>query len=282
MQHSKIILYQHFLNKIEKELGLKSTRIETKETGLLIEFDQIDKVLAFLFMISSEKMEASFIREGWLENAVDRINIWEDQWLQKPNIILSRLKAQIGTIDRVYARNTVIAQIDKKKFEVFVEENHLIGKARVKYKYGLFFEGKLIAVAGFSKGRNIGFDKNKIRSFEMVRFCNKSGTTVVGGLSKCLSHFIAEHQPEDIMTYVDKDWTEGNSFEQLGFLISDDTPPIEMWVKPDKFTGRTYRKRIENELNQSFSDETLYRNGYYKVYSAGNIKFNKTLVRSNN
>ncbi len=57
--------------------------------------------------------------------------------------------------------------------------------------------------------------KNPYRSYEMVRFANVTGVTVTGGLSKLIKAFAEEVKPDDIMTYVDREWSDGKATANL-------------------------------------------------------------------
>ena len=41
-------------------------------------------------------------------------------------------------------------------------------------------------------------------SFELLRFCNKLNTSVIGGASKLLSHFEKYQKPKQLTSYADR------------------------------------------------------------------------------
>jgi len=133
--------------------------------------------------------------------------VFEDWWIRKPNIIKSKISAILGINRRIFARNCEIRKINKIDANKFLDENHIYGSTASKHKIGLFYKDELVSVASFAGQRKFVSGK----SAEMLRFCNKNFTTVVGGLSKLLKSYIRDYKPDNIMTYVDVDWGLGKS-----------------------------------------------------------------------
>jgi len=159
------------------------------------------------------------------------VHIDEDILFSKYAIILKRILAIALHQKKAYARNTVVARVDKKNTIAFLEENHLQGAMPGKYRYGLFLEGELVSLAVFSGGRKMPeLNIENYRSFELIRFCNKLGYNVVGGISKLLKAFINDFNPQDIMTYTDKDWNQDSSLEKIGFVKKSELEPLKFWV----------------------------------------------------
>ena len=45
-------------------------------------------------------------------------------------------------------------------------------------------------------------------------------------MGKMLKHFIKETDPDDIMSYADLEWSEGNAYEMLGFKLEGVKKPV--------------------------------------------------------
>ncbi|WP_428661528.1 hypothetical protein [Runella sp.] len=228
------------------------------------------------------------ISDRCAEKDIKVIHLWEDVWRTKKNVVTSRLRALLGQTYRIPARLTQVRRIDKPTLDWFLSINHLQGSTTAKYKYGLFLPQRyfrvlekwqhkpelslsaselLVAVASFSGGKNILRAEKTYRSFELIRFANVLDATVVGGLNKLLSAFIKEVQPDDIMTYADRDWSTGQSYERLGFERIGITPPQEFWVNP-----ATFERKYASPKN--LPESTL------KIYNAGNIKYLLNLLKN--
>jgi hypothetical protein len=239
-----------------------------------------------------QQLSEQFTAEGWR-----LIHVWEDVWQQQPALVMARLRALAGQSERIPARLTVARRIDRPTAEGFLTNNHLQVTVNSKYKYGLFLPQRyfrvlspamrqevpaetsdlLVAVATFSHPRRISREGVMYQSFEMVRFANQHACTVVGGLDKLLKAFSKERTRDapgavDIMTYADRDWSDGRSYERLGFRRTERTEPQPFWVRPGEWV-RYYPHR----LPPGVPEDQLAAQGYVPVYNAGSIKFVKVI-----
>jgi len=188
------------------------------------------------------------------------IHIDEDQLKQKLDLIIRRIVSKTKNDKKVYARHTVVARIDKKTSLRFLVEHHLQMALPGKYRYGLYEQGELVAVAIFSGGRRMLEKDEDYRSFELLRFCNKSGINVIGGLSKLIKAFRQDFSPGDIMTFTDRDWSQHSSLEKIGFVAKEITAPINFWIVGTK--RYTYRNIAElntlmEQLPSGFPKENM-------------------------
>lgn len=194
------------------------------------------------------------------------VHVDEDQWKRKPTLLLNRLASLYGKSHPIHARQTVVARIDKSMAVEFQEEHHLQGALAGKYRYGLFDKGELLAVAVFSGLRNMRHTEG-YRSIELLHFCQKGQYLIRGGLSKLLGAMAREFQPNDIMTYIDRDWSEGVKFESLGFERKADLPPISFRVDRTSYE----RVRLQGDTEVPFSEN------YYIVQNLGSLKMVKLI-----
>ena len=107
-----------------------------------------------------------------------------------------------------------------KEAQQFCNDNHLQGHATFSIGFGLMLRGELVSLMTFSKSR---YDKNF--DWELIRFVNKLGTTVVGGASRLLKHFRKLHPTDSIISYAATSWSSGNLYKQLGFEYAGRTEP---------------------------------------------------------
>jgi hypothetical protein len=194
------------------------------------------------------------------------INLWEDVWFHKKELVQSRILALCGISKRVHARQTKVVRIDKSEAEQFLNENHLQQNTNAYYKYGLYKNDALVAVATFSKSRVMTDSSALYRSYELLRFASLQGITVNGGLSKLLHFFIEQYHPAHLMTYADRDWSIGNSYKKMDFVFLENTIPQEFFIHPDEMI-RLYPQRLAE------TESELLKKGYLKIYNAGNAKF---------
>lgn len=179
------------------------------------------------------------LQEIYRKKNVNLVHLWEDVWLTRSKQVIFRIKSLIGLNLKIHGRKTLIQKIDKPTADLFLNKNHLQGAVSSRYKLGLFEKDELIAVATFSALRKMNHTEN-YRSAELIRFAVKAGYSISGGLSKLLKHFIRQYHPQDIMTYADKDWSNGKAYEKLGFVLTDTLSP--QWFSLDKFCRRALKK----------------------------------------
>ena len=66
------------------------------------------------------------------------------------------------------------------------------------------------------KEKNLG-NSHTENEYELLRFCNKLNTNVVGGAGKLLKFFIDKYKPSKIISYCDRRWSNGNLYEKNRF-----------------------------------------------------------------
>ena len=106
----------------------------------------------------------------------------------------------------------------------------------------LYEKGLLIAVATFSNARKWIKDGQEIRSYEWTRYASLPDLRVSGGMGKMLKAFIKEVRPDDIMSYADLEWSEGEVYERLGFMAEIRKEPVTFVIDPQSWERRAIRK----------------------------------------
>ena len=120
-------------------------------------------------------------------------------------------------LKRIYARNCEVGKVPKSVSGPVLAANHRLGDTSCRFRYGLFHFGELVAVAGFSGPRTWRKGENVIRSYEWVRYASLEGLGVDGGMGKLLKAFIDDVHPDDVMSYADASWSDGDVYRKLGF-----------------------------------------------------------------
>jgi hypothetical protein len=199
------------------------------------------------------------------------VQIWEDQYRAKREIVESRICSLFGSSTRVHARKTTADRIDRDLADEFLRRNHLLGPCNAARHYGLILNSELIAVASFGKARMIRRGNQPYRSFELIRFCSRNGYTVVGGMSKLLRRFIEDRAPDDISTYADRDWSDGSTYLKLGFRRQGVISARKFSLATDGWE-RTPINLQRNETTALTEHQRLI------VYNSGSIKFLLDLI----
>jgi hypothetical protein len=226
----------------------------------LVGFNTATLILNFV-PLRNDYTPSEFItlQTQYRDQGITLMHVWEDVWYSRKKQVLGRIQSMLGLNKRVHARKTEIQRITQPQADAFLEANHLQSSARAKYKLALLQDEQMVAVACFSNLRLME-KKQGYRSAEVIRLASATGFTVIGGFSKLLKHFISEHQPNDIMSYADRDWSLGNAYEQAGFGLVAVTPPAEIYVDEVNFV-RYFTHRIPEEGN------------FIKIFNTGNLKY---------
>jgi hypothetical protein len=273
----EVVTFLRQFKKVEendkKILGGKELDIYIKELKTAIEYNG----LYWHSEIHKDKNYHLDKLENCNKQGIRLVQIFEDEWLNKRNIVESRLKGIVGKNKIIYARKTTIKEVSPKESSKFLEENHLQGKIGAKVKIGLYEENDLVAIMTFGDLRvNLGATK-KEGNYELLRFCNKLNTTVVGGASKLLKHFTRNYNPKSIISYADRRWSEGNVYEKIGFNKVSTSKPNYFYTKGTVRENR-FKYRKSELVKAGFSKEKtekqiMTEQGYYRIYDCGTIKY---------
>jgi len=228
----------------------------TEDGAQLLQIDQ--QLIIHLVSLKNGFIPQDLIRlqEKYNQSGFKLIHLWEDLWLSKPDQVLARITSLLGKNSRIHGRKTKIAKITKPVADSFLSENHLQGAVSSRYKIGLFEKNQLVAVATFSALRKMNHTEN-YKSAELIRFAVKAGYSITGGLSKLISYFAATYQPNDLMTYADRDWSAGAAYLKLGFMQTAVLEP-QIYI-------------LDENLNRGLKKDD--QASLHKVFNTGSLKF---------
>ena len=210
------------------------------------------------------------------ENGIQLLQFWDHELDLKKDIVRSIINIKLKRpARRIYARKCIVSEIDNATYSDFCENNHLQGYGIAKYRYGLFHEGELISVMSFSTSRY-----TKGVDFEMVRFCNKLNTMVVGGASKIFKHFLKLFNNPSVVSYADARISNGNLYETLGFNFERHSNPNYFYIKKygvleSRVKYQKHKlKNILDVYDENLSEkDNMINNGYRILYDAGNLVY---------
>ena len=199
----------------------------------------------------------------------------EQEWINKKEIIKSMLKNKVGLIDtRIYARKCEIRVLNKKDKSKFLNDNHIQGNSGSLVDLGLYYNNTLVSLISFSKLRKNMGHKNTDGHYELIRFCNKINTSIVGGFSKLLTYFVKNYNPIEIISYANRRWSQGDVYEKNDFEFIRDSPPTYKYLIKNKLIDRfNFRKDVlvsmgydEKKTEKQIMDEL----GHPRLYDCGN------------
>ncbi|MFW5847407.1 MAG: DUF7487 domain-containing protein [bacterium] len=214
------------------------------------------------------------------KNNIQLLHIFEDEWINKKEIIKSIIKSKLGLNKKIYARKCIIKEINSKTSREFLNKNHLQDNVNGSIRLGLFYNNELVSIMTFSKERrSLGNKKKNSYNYEMVRFCNKIGINVVGGASKLFKYFIRNNNYEKIISFADRRYSNGNLYKKLKFNFIYNTKPNYWYFKLSTFNREhrfKYRKDVlvkEGYNKDKTEFQIMNDNNYLQIYDSGNMKF---------
>jgi len=217
--------------------------------------------------------------ESCLEKNIQLIHIYEDEWIYKQDIVKSMILNKLKkNTKKIYARKTIIKKVtDNKIIRDFLNKNHIQGFVGSSIKLGLFYENELVSLMTFGKKRKFMNSNSKEGEYELLRFCNKLNTNVVGGASKLFKYFERNYNFSEIITYADRSYSQGKLYETLGFnFISKTQPNYYYIISKKKYHRFNFRKDVlvKEGYNQNKTEhEIMLERNIYRIYNSGSLKF---------
>lgn len=207
---------------------------------------------------------------------VNLLHIFEDEWVNKKDIVLSIIKNRVGLSEKkLFARKCEIKALTNKEIKNFLNENHIQGYAFSSINLGLIYGGELVSVMTFGKGRiSLNADRSE---WEMVRFANKINHSVIGGASRLFKFFIQNYNPSKVHTFSDIRLFDGRLYETLGFTKKHETKP-NYWYVVNKKRFHRFNFRKSKLVSEGFDPnksefEIMRERNINKIYDCGNIKW---------
>jgi hypothetical protein len=208
------------------------------------------------------------------ESGIELLHIWEDDWKYKRNIVKSIIKNKIGISgERIFARKCLIKIVNSSESIEFLDKNHIQGSSPSQFKLGLYFGEELVSLMTFGWRWT-----NSKKEFELIRFCNKLNTNVIGAASKLFSHFLKSNPDiSEIISYSDISLFSGELYGKLGFIKNRLSEPNYFWVvdgvRKHRFNfnkKRLVKLGFDPNLSES---QIMHNRGYYRIYSCGQEKW---------
>lgn len=261
------IIHTHFLENTKYKNGIKSVDVYLPKEKLAIELNGI-------FFHKDEKHKHIDKKRACEELGIELLQFTNYDYENNKEIVVSMIRNKLGLNEKIYARKCTIQEVSSGDYRKFLETNHIKGYSPAKIKLGAYYNNELVSVFSLSKSR---FNQEET---ELVRFCSKLNTTVVGVLSKFIAYVKRKNYANEIITFADLHYGNGSSYEKVGFERLYDTPPNYYYYKAGKLYNRiAFQKHKLKELLPDYYDETktekeiMEQAKYLRYYDCGNTKF---------
>lgn len=274
-------LFEYIVSILSEEIEvLQNTRVLTKPREIDIYIPDKKVAIEFngLYWHTENKgRDRRFHHDKWKkckEQGVQLITVWEDDWRLKEEVVKSMIahKLGVGCEKRVYARETKLHEIGHKEASEFLSNNHIQGKCNGTVRYGLFYNGDLVAVSVWRKYQDILY---------LDRYA--TSCTVVGGMGKMLKYgklYAEEHGLSKIITFADHEVSDGSLYETLGFTRDNELSPDYKYVvdgqRKHKFGYRLKRFKNDPDLlyQEGLTEKQLADlNGLDRVWDCGKSRY---------
>jgi len=200
-------------------------------------------------------------REEYEKAGLRLLQFHAPELASKPEVVKSIIQNVIGANSRkIYARKCEVKQVNREEASIFLEYNHLMGDYKAAKCYGLYFQGELVSIMTVAKSGE---------GVDVKRFCNKTYTSVVGGLSKLLKHVIRVYNPKFVLNYVDLRYGTGKHLLGMGFVLEAVHVGFFWTNGADKFP----RQYLIDRNSKKSQDEIAKERKIYKVGDAGQAKY---------
>lgn len=211
--------------------------------------------------------------EECMKQNISLLHFWDYEINKRQDIVKSMISSRLGLNHKIYGRQCLIKEVSSKEAKPFLANNHIQGASASSVNYGLYYNDELVAIMTFGKSRF-----NKKYDWELIRYCSKIGTNVIGGASKLFKHFLKNHDGS-IVSYANRRYSNGNLYHTLGFRLTNTSKPNYVYFKNGEMLSRikcqkhklkTFLENYDDDLSET---ENMKNNGYTKIYDCGNYVF---------
>lgn len=200
--------------------------------------------------------------------------VWEDNWKNQPEIVKRMILHRLGLSQEpvVFARKTEIKTVSTKEAHAFLEMNHIQGKANGGLYLGLVskVDQSLVAlmVLKLMPGGVVYLERYA------------TACRVPGGFTRLLKNAVRILAPSKVITFADQSISDGNLYEQNGFIVDGYIPPDYTYLvrqeRVHKFNYRIKRFREDPSLlfEENLTESQLAKlNKLHRIWDSGKIRY---------
>ncbi len=230
-----------------------------------------------LYWHSDRFKDRGYHHRKWLaaeKAGIRLIQIFEDEWLDKPELVTRMLQHATGSAPRrLHARKGKIVRITPAEAGAFLDANHIQGRDGTPVAFALVYD-KIEAVMTFTKPRLSGGDSEA----QIVLNRYAASASIPGGFSRLFRHAVSELDLKSVATYSDNRWFSGGVYASNGFRMVGNVSPTYWyfskthWHRQHRFGFR--KDALKQKMGELFNpQETEFQNadrfGLLRVWDAG-------------
>jgi hypothetical protein len=210
---------------------------------------------------------------------IQLLTIWEDQIVNKPDIIRNIILSRLGIYGtKIGARQCSVRDVSSKDSREFLDMYHLQGAVGGSIRLGLYYNDELVALMVFGKKRRVLGAHEFENTYELYRYCCKSGIHIQGGASKLFTQFLTTHPNCSVESFSSNDISDGGLYKTLGFEFVEEQKGSYWYI--DKHMVRYHRYTFRKDiLIRNGADPFLTEfqitdgMGLFRIYDSGQQKW---------
>lgn len=230
------------------------------------------------------------------------VHVWEDDWRDKPELVLraiahrtgstAALKAALPQIpakacQQVYARKLMATEATTRDARAFLEANHLQGAAPCSRHFALRdADGEIRALLELRSPNSNARTRRGAGEWEIRRYATLG--TVPGGFTKLLRHAERTFGEEGVeltswMSFSADDVSDGGLYRSTGFIADKQLPPDYMYVGPktnevrtskESFQRRRFRTDPALRWDESWTEaQAAQENSLRRIWDCGKTRW---------
>ena len=220
------------------------------------------------------------------------IKDYHRQW----EVIKNTICTACGKIDtRIYARDCEVREITNREARPFLDTNCFYGYRSATNTVALFLKkdkghlkkGTMLMVYSFGHGFYANKKHQEDPSIEIIRVSTTIGVQVIGGMSKCLKHFLMEHPTmimggkefpiDNLIFYCDASHNDSRGMQagalNFDFISWDGCGFMNRWVEDHFEIVEKDGKKIkfEGKKGQIFHRKPMFHKEIMRLIGEGKI-----------
>ena len=191
------------------------------------------------------------------EKYINLIHIFEDEWLNKPEIIKSMILNTLEIYENfINIDETTLIEINNIDANNFLSVNHIKNGVSGNH-IGLYYKDELVSILSIQRSK-------------IVRFCNKLNTQIIGSFSKLLNYILKTY--DSIIIYDDLRYSNDKLYLKNNFKLIELSEPECYYMKD--YRNRVKYKPILEEFDSDLTEwQNMQLNDYDRIWDCGNYIF---------
>lgn len=217
-------------------------------------------------------------RDVCTEKGLKLIQIFEDEYKNKPDIVLSKLRHIFSCSEhakRVPGRKCIIEEIKTDVAKEFLNKYHIQGFVGSTVYLGAMFNGELVGVMSFSNDEK--------RDWCLTRFASDDKCICQGIGGKLFKYFIRKFSPTNIYSFADRRWTiseTDNLYIKIGFNYDGIIGPNYFYSNDNDYNRlrkEKFRKQVlikKHGFSPELTEMQMVKElGYGRIWDSGLFKY---------